>query len=901
MALKIISLIFVISLAFGIQNPTRIKDVLFDVNKVINRDSQHAQNSAHQPLTFELNDEFMIDTSIIYVGAQSYQSYPTVSFDGTNYLVVWEDRRKGSNDIYGARVSQAGIVLDPTGITISNAAANQESPVIAFDGVNYLVVWTDYRNGPADIYGTRVSLSGTVLNPNGIIISTAAYDQCYPAITFDGTNYLVVWEDLRHYYYWGFDIYGTRISPSGTVLDPEGIPISPMASDQCNPSITFNGTNYLVVWEDYRSMDYSDIYGTRVSQTGIVLDPNGFIVSIAVYDQRYPKVASDGMNFLAVWEDERYGRDIYGARISQDGTVLDSTGITISTNPDDQESPNIIFGDSNYLVAWQDNRSGSYEYNIYGARLSQSGIVLDSNGFIVSSTASYNPSIIFDSLNFLIVWEDYRPLAFSDDIYAARISQANSVLDSNGIVISTVTNYQKAPSIAFDGTNYLVVWQDYRNGCYADIYGALLTQTGNMLDTVAISISTALYSQQSPAIAFGGANYLVAWLDHRNGYPDNLFCARVSQNGTVLDPDGICISTTSSYQSVIDIAFDGINYLVIWTIENNERDIYGARVSPAGTVLDPNGFVISNRMNDQLSPCISFDGINYLVVWEERLDYQESDIYGTRVSQAGIVLDPDGFVISAAPLRQQIPAIDFDGTNYLVVWQDYRWISNDIFGARVSPAGVVIDSNGIVISSASGDRRYPSVAYTGEDYLIVWEDGRNGSYFDLYGVRVSTAGILTDSFKVSVEENNQNLPALARGANNRVLITFQGWTEEYQGGDYQAIRIWGKFYPFIGIEEENSKVKIQSAKLLEVYPNPAKGVVRVRYLPPGQDLKIYNATGRLVKSFWFEPIKDKRVMPNEIIWNGTDDSGKKLPAGVYLCRLKAADGSTETKEIIIMR
>ena len=85
----------------------------------------------------------------VAVPAAGQQRYaPAVAFDGATYLVVWEEQPPAaSRDIYAARVSEAGVVLDPVGIPISKAAGNQRAPAVSFDGTSFVVVWQDGNPG----------------------------------------------------------------------------------------------------------------------------------------------------------------------------------------------------------------------------------------------------------------------------------------------------------------------------------------------------------------------------------------------------------------------------------------------------------------------------------------------------------------------------------------------------------------------------------------------------------------------------------------------------------------------------------------------------------------------------------------------------------------------------------
>jgi len=157
------------------------------------------------------------------------QHTPAVAFGRKAYLVAWSDGSrmlgKETADIYCARIEpRTGKALDPQGIAVCRAEGLQERPAVAFDGANFLIVWQDLRNGADyDLYAARVSEEGKVLDPDGFPVSKRASNQAWPAVAFAAGQYVVAWMDARQYPVYG--IYFARLSPEGKVLDPDGLPL----------------------------------------------------------------------------------------------------------------------------------------------------------------------------------------------------------------------------------------------------------------------------------------------------------------------------------------------------------------------------------------------------------------------------------------------------------------------------------------------------------------------------------------------------------------------------------------------------------------------------------------------------------------------------------------------------
>ena len=473
--------------------------------------------------------------------AASFQGTPAVAWNGSDFLVVWTDLRSGpGGDIYGSRVSSAGSAVDPAGIAISTATSTQNLASLSSNGTDFLVVWQDSRlSSASDIYGSRVSSAGSVVDPAGIAISTAANTETVPAVARNGTDFLVVWQDFRSVT--TADIY-RRVSDAGSVVDPAGILVSPAANDQLTPALTWNGTDVLVVFDGFGSGS-RDIYGARVSASGSVLDATGILISTAANTQLSPAVAWNGTDFLVVWSDRRSGTpaqaDIYGSRVSATGTVLDTTGIAISTAANFQGTPTVAWNGTDYLVVWEDTRSNPSYVDIYGARVSAGGRVLDPAGIPISTAANNQSRRRWLGTAPTTSWcgrTSARELQLRHLRRAGK--RPGAVLDPAGIPISTAANSQAGP--ASRGTARTTWW------CGGITIGQLPRhlrgpgqRRGSVLDPAGFPISTAANTQLAPAVGSWTGNFLVAWQDRRWGTDNDIFGTGVSAGGVVQQPAGI--------------------------------------------------------------------------------------------------------------------------------------------------------------------------------------------------------------------------------------------------------------------------------------------------------------------------------------------------------------------------
>jgi hypothetical protein len=814
------------------------------------------------------------------------QSFPAIAFDGTDYFVVWHDMRNAVPyssyhgeataywHLYGCRVNPQGVLLDSSGILLSYYT-HMVYPIVlipAPPGLTYgsgvfLTTWSDYRGFGGGIYGARIGANGTVLDPDGFMISDT-YTWANTSVASNGANFFVTWAAAS-------GVYGSRVTPGGIILDTAAIVISSVG--EClSVSVAFDGTNYLVVWGTW-----VDIYGARVDTAGNLIDTLPIQICTAPGDRSYASVAFGNTNYFVVWVDDAGSNyaDIYGARVSPAGTVLDTNCIAVSTLPASEGEPSVTFDGTNYLVAWSDYATTYY------ARVDTSGALLDTLPIIVAQDTTYEshaPAVASDGLNSLIV----RHSGWSyGDIYGSRVDASGVVLDTNGILFSICAHPGQASCSAFDGVNYFAVWTDVRDTSASHLYGTRIDSSGTVLDPACINISEG----KEPSIAFDGTHYMMVASDLE------IMGVRVNNAGVVID-------TTTVYSIYPNrcnnpfIVYDGNNYFVVFEAWPQYGPyIYGVRVDTSGAVLDTTPIVMSHGGAYDLNPAVSFDSTNYLVVWFHGTHESDFDVYGARVTTNGVLLDSVPLLIATGPHRQWFPSVAFDGTNYFVVWQDNRsGVYGDIYGARVTPSGVVLDPSGIPVCTAMSGQYKPKIGFDGQNYCVVWEDWRNGSYTDIYGCYVTPGGQIIEEFVVSDQANLQLEPNLTRGL-DKYLITYSGFVDSISGRSTNTLRIQGQFRQFTGVEESTQTKTQVRAFALRAYPNPVHQECIIRYSLPTKtrvQISMYDVTGR-----------QSRELINEIqdagIYRKTIDM-TSLPQGVYFVKLHGS-GQSEIQKVIFLK
>jgi MYXO-CTERM domain-containing protein len=169
----------------------------------------------------------------------------------------------------------------------------------------------------------------------------------------------------------------------------------------------------------------------------------------------------------------------------------------------------------------------------------------------------------------------------------------------------------------------------------------------------------------------------------------------------------------------------------------------------------------------------AFDGTNFVVAWSDSASALAADsVLAVHVSPTTGPIETTPIVVSSGA-GAVAPAVASDGTNALVVWSQPGMSSYDIFGAYVSPTGVVTPLPSPLDASASADAEGPSLTWTGDRFAVIWARGGFTNVATLAGTTV-----------VPSAETPPIATGFAGGGSSFVIA----WEDALDGESVEAIR-----------------------------------------------------------------------------------------------------------------
>jgi len=256
---------------------------------------------------------------------------------------------------------------------------------------------------------------------------------------------------------------------SSNVLVNDDIGMAPQM--QPNIAVGDNG-QVVVVWADSRNGNW-DIYGQRYTRNGNKLGSNFRINDDnSGYAQTDPAVCVDGSsNSVIVWSDQRDGGppSLYAQRYDSQGNRLGGNFLVAQWNVYGIDIA--CRGNGDFTIAWTGDN-----FVVYAKRYHADGTPIEDSFRVDDNTGSirvYNPQIaIGGNGEFVIIWQDTRNGGYPD-IYAQRFDSSRNPLGGNQKVNDdTASASHSFPAVALDPVgNAYVVWEDFRRyGALDDVY-----------------------------------------------------------------------------------------------------------------------------------------------------------------------------------------------------------------------------------------------------------------------------------------------------------------------------------------------------------------------------------------------------------------------------------------------
>lgn len=278
------------------------------------------------------------------------------------YLAAYTGTDGGKTRVYLQRLAVDGQMVDPAAqLTMVNADA--DGGTMVWTGDRYGIAWSDRRNQDYEIYFNLADAYGTKLIPD-VRVSNEFGFSVYPSVVFDGTQFVVAWQDDRDGL---FDVFAQRIALDGTLVGSYEVLTAGDSRPHEAPFMARGDHSLGLTWVAGGTLERQIRFRTfdsklqPVSATVPLTDPGEGGV--------FPMVVWNGDAYVAAWYDaDEPPYTIYGAVVDEAGAVL-TPARPLATSPEHARYPWLLPLGDRLLVIFSDDRDGNEGYELYAKML----------------------------------------------------------------------------------------------------------------------------------------------------------------------------------------------------------------------------------------------------------------------------------------------------------------------------------------------------------------------------------------------------------------------------------------------------------------------------------------------------------------------------------------------------
>ncbi len=621
------------------------------------------------------------------------QSRPSVAMTSlTDYAVAWVEEERQLSAVVVRRVASG---VEESFIVAMSTRERFPSVVVASDGTQYVIAWFEERAQSRTVWATTLPKSGPGPAAPRRVDTASGLLSDLVAVTLPLTNtgpVEILWARRTST---AFEVMASAWAAQ-SASTPQRLFSVPATSEELRLAAAVSVDTVALVWTERGANQVLGVHAATYRYVGAARTApvRHGMLSQANAAASSPAVAYDGTAFIAVWVDERNAAtapDLHAKAF----TDVPDAGVPFEIDmpaAGAQLEPGLgRLGPGALAVTWTDDPPTSPP-SVWQGKLANAAVTESRPVEAGHLSPQSSPALGCAKGECLVAWADRR-FGFDADIWAQWIQAPRA----SPWPLSDGERWQRGPSIAWNGTQFLVTWSG--NGAEKP---QISMRPFHPLGSPALGAPAVVRADASghTALACAGTDCAVAWSSaHGDAY--RLYVQRLGASAILKWRDGIGPPDPPG------IGTDGKgNFLAQWTelapdgIQREFAAIYDTELRETFTASA--GVPITR-------PSVAYLPGRWISAWTEgsgaHIHWYKDD--GYMATPGSIDLSPRGTASSAAV------AAASDGTAF-VVWLDTS--AGKLMGARVGIDAVL--GSPLVLAGAKGTDI--AIAADGPRFVVTW-------------------------------------------------------------------------------------------------------------------------------------------------------------------------------------